>query len=228
METIAGKPVVFQHAFIAIHHDEILAVGCDDWHSYVDKDTRIIDGRGHIGVPGFLEVQACLSSLGEKDGMRLRIEEGMRYMRHGTLTLCADDFVSSSSHHVCFEIQKARPLSTPIITPYQELAKRKKPCYKRFCISSFSPFSIQDQLSAAQLLAMEGRYDCYQLLKALTCWPAIALKQKNLGHIARHAQADILLFAGQDLKDIFYTLGNEHLTQIIKSGIRVYPYILVS
>ena len=43
MDKVNGLPVVFQHAFIAVHHDKILAVGCGHWQEYADKDTRILD-----------------------------------------------------------------------------------------------------------------------------------------------------------------------------------------
>ncbi|MFQ7536612.1 MAG: hypothetical protein ACLRL6_04205 [Clostridium sp.] len=62
MDKVNGLPVVFQHAFIAVHHDKILAAGCGHGQEYADKDTRILDGRGHIAVPGFIEVEAQLST----------------------------------------------------------------------------------------------------------------------------------------------------------------------
>lgn len=31
MDKVNGLPVVFQHAFIAVHHDKILAAGCGHW-----------------------------------------------------------------------------------------------------------------------------------------------------------------------------------------------------
>ena len=39
MDKVNGLPVVFQHAFIAVHHDKILAVGCGHWQEYADKDS---------------------------------------------------------------------------------------------------------------------------------------------------------------------------------------------
>ncbi|MCR0384751.1 imidazolonepropionase, partial [[Clostridium] innocuum] len=70
MDSVNKHPLVFQHAFIAIHHERILAVGCGSWQEYADKDTRILDGRGHIAVPGFIEVAAQLSAASTRDGLR--------------------------------------------------------------------------------------------------------------------------------------------------------------
>ena len=60
MDMVNKHPLVFQHAFIAIHHERILAVGCGSWREYADKDTRILDGRGHIAVPGFIGCKPCV------------------------------------------------------------------------------------------------------------------------------------------------------------------------
>ncbi|MFR5076941.1 MAG: hypothetical protein ACLTDX_02450 [[Clostridium] innocuum] len=81
---------------------------------------------------------------------------------------------------------------------------------------------------AAQLLGMAEVYDAWTLLQALTVWPARALHCSGLGHIRRNAQADILLFAYEDIHALFHTLGSQHLTQVIKKGIRVFPNILIS
>ena len=80
MDMVNKHPLVFQHAFIAIHHERILAVGCGSWREYADKDTRILDGRGHIAVPGFIEVEAQLSTASERDGLRRQLAEGMAYI----------------------------------------------------------------------------------------------------------------------------------------------------
>lgn len=34
MDMVNKHPLVFQHAFIAIHHERILAVGCGSWREY--------------------------------------------------------------------------------------------------------------------------------------------------------------------------------------------------
>ena len=39
MEEKEGKPYVLSKGYIAIHHDEILAIGRGGYQSFVDKDT---------------------------------------------------------------------------------------------------------------------------------------------------------------------------------------------
>ncbi|MFQ7536611.1 MAG: hypothetical protein ACLRL6_04200 [Clostridium sp.] len=109
----------------------------------------------------------------------------------------------------------------------QACSKNKKRLC-RFCISAAGNYAIQDQLCAAQLMGMAEVYDAWTLLQALTVWPARALDRGELGHIQRNAQADILLFAHTDIHALFHTLGAQHLSQVIKKGIRVFPNILIS
>ena len=228
MDKVNGLPVVFQHAFIAVHHDKILAAGCGHWQEYADKDTRILDGRGHIAVPGFIEVEAQLTPLDKRDSVRLQLEECMQYMHHGTLTLAHPALYPCLTAQPYIEITNPMSKQLPIVYPYVELGKKKRIYSGRFCISAAGKYPIHDQLSAAQLLGIAERYDSWQLLQALTCWPAQALNRKELGCIHRHAQADILLFAHSNIHALFHTLGAQHLSQVIKKGIRVFPNILIS
>lgn len=228
MDTVNAHPVVFHHAFIAVHHDWILAVGCGGWQEYADKDTRILDGRGHIAVPGFVEVAAQLTPASEADSLRLQLEEGMEYMRNGTLTLACEGVAASLCEQPYFEITSPQSSTIPVCSPYAQLSAHGGKRYRRFCISSSCKYPIQDQLRGAQLLGIGEDCDAWTLLQALTVWPAKALKRKDLGHIHRDAQADILLFAHSDIHALFHTLGTQRLSQIIKKGIRVFPNILIS
>lgn len=229
MDSVNKHPLVFQHAFIAIHHERILAVGCGSWQEYADKDTRILDGRGHIAVPGFIEVAAQLSAASTRDGLRRQLEEGMAYMRNGTLTLaCGGGGAPSLCEQPCFEILDAAADGIAVLYPYADLFRKSSRRMHHFCISAAGKYAIQDQLRAAQLLGMAEVYDAWTLLQALTVWPARALHCSGLGHIRRNAQADILLFAYEDIHALFHTLGSQHLTQVIKKGIRVFPNILIS
>lgn len=122
MDSVNKHPLVFQHAFIAIHHERILAVGCGSWQEYADKDTRILDGRGHIAVPGFIEVAAQLSAASTRDGLRRQLEEGMAYMRNGTLTLaCGGGGAPSLCEQPCFEILDAAADGIAVLYPYADL-----------------------------------------------------------------------------------------------------------
>ena len=211
MDMVNKHPLVFQHAFIAIHHE------------------RILDGRGHIAVPGFIEVEAQLSTASIRDGLRRQLEEGMAYMRNGTLTLaCRGGGAAALREQPCFEILDANPACIPVMYPYASLFQKNKKRLCRFCISAAGNYAIQDQLCAAQLMGMAEVYDAWTLLQALTVWPARALDRGELGHIQRNAQADILLFAHTDIHALFHTLGNRYLAQVIKKGIRVFPDILIS
>ena len=86
MEEKEGKPYVLSKGYIAIHHDEILAIGRGGYQSFVDKDTRIVDACNHIAIPAFIEPDARFVM--QKGSHVLELHAFlMRYMRHGTLTI---------------------------------------------------------------------------------------------------------------------------------------------
>ena len=226
MDMVNKHPLVFQHAFIAIHHERILAVGCGSWREYADKDTRILDGRGHIAVPGFIEVEAQLSTASKRDGLRRQLEEGMAYMRNGTLTLaCRGGGAAALREQPCFEILDANPACIPVMYPYASLFQKNKKRLCRFCISAAGNYAIQDQLCAAQLMGMAEVYDAWTLLQALTVWPARALDRGELD-ISREMLGGYPFVCSHDIHALFHTLGNRYLVQVIKKGIRIFPDIL--
>lgn len=44
-----------ENAFVAVHHDRIIDLGTHDYHTWVDKDTRLIDAANEIVVPAFID-----------------------------------------------------------------------------------------------------------------------------------------------------------------------------
>lgn len=219
-----GEYEVLSNAYIAIHHDEIMAIDTNDYHKYVESDTRIIDGRGHICVPGFIELDMKLPKSCIRDAFRLQMEACMKQTKHGSLTLQCDDFCDVLENQVQFECVKNKKNQSAIIYPFIDCTDLKVP----FCISGASTYGMQTQLMAAQLLYLQQKCDSFTLLKALTIWPAKALKRKDIGTIHVRGQADVILFGCRDLDSIFSILGNDYVSQVIKKGIRVFPNILIS
>ncbi|MEF9921252.1 MAG: hypothetical protein RR741_09060, partial [Erysipelotrichaceae bacterium] len=48
--------LILEHAFLAVHHDYILAIAKGDPTCYIDSDTKIIEGDNLIIVPGFIDM----------------------------------------------------------------------------------------------------------------------------------------------------------------------------
>ncbi len=224
MQKKQGKYEVLTNAYIAIHHDEIIAVDTDDYEDKIESDTRIIDGRGHICVPGFIELDMKLPDSCLRDAFRLQMEICMKQMKYGTLTFQSDHLCEALNKQIQFERLSCKECHPQISYPFIESADLKTP----FCISGASNYGMQTQLMAAQLLFLHEKYDALTILKALTLWPAEALNRKDIGRIHVHGQADLVLFGCCDLESIFSIAGNDYVSQVIKKGIRIFPNILIS
>ena len=216
-------------AFIAIHHDEVLDLGVHSFLHHVDKDTRILDGSNHIAVPAFIEVNACIPqniiSIREWD------ELFMRYMHHGTLTIHLQQQAPSVlCHNYHYELMSHHSPMTNIPVLYALKQMKQNPFDNRssFCISCWDEdISLQNQMLAAQLLAMKEQIEAYELLKGLTCNPAAFLGLKQMGVLKKQAIANILLLSSKDIHAFFYSLDQNQIAQIIHKGVRIYPNLLI-
>lgn len=219
-----GEYEILSNAYIAIHHDKIMAIDTNDYHKYVESDTRIIDGSGHICLPGFIEADMKLPESCIRDAFRLQMEVCMKQMKHGSLTLQCDEFCDILNNQIHFECVKNKENQSVIVYPFIDCTDINAP----FCISGASKYGMQTQLMAAQLLFLQQKCDSFTLLKALTIWPAKELRRKDIGSIRVHGQADLVLFGCSDLDSVFSILGNDYVSQVIKKGIRIFPNILIS
>ena len=101
---------------------------------YADKDTRILDGRGHIAVPGFIEVEAQLSTASERRSAQTA--GGYSICRNRTLTLACrvavqQPFVNSPALRYWMQALRAYRLCR-----MQACSKKTEASLPNFCISA--------------------------------------------------------------------------------------------
>lgn len=231
MKMIQKNIHILKNAYIAIHHDIILACSCGDYTQYVDSDTRIIDAMNHIVIPSFIEPSAELPVFYECERVRKEMDCCVEYMRNGTLTVGTKK--ATHPQHIKnynYEIMYAVNINNhyPILHGSEQLKKAKKVKWSQFCLSSASTtYPIYNQLIYAQMLSIKEGIDKETLLKALTIYPAKRLCLKHLGSIEAGKQADLLILSCHDVQELFQTFGNTKIAQIVKKGVRIYPFLLI-
>lgn len=235
-------PVV-HHGFLAVHHDEILAIGEGEGWEYVDKDTRILEGRGHLVIPGMIDVAITLPKQSHTalqgaasfcDELRIVKENCEIWMKHGTLVgnlitpMCKQDEHILHRFEPPYEfdfLQREQAIEYPVISPLEFASMIQ---YKRFCISSgYGNTNCLDQMLCAKLYYHAKGGDALQTLAACTLYPAQMLGLPRLGSLAKGKIANILLLEGREIGDVLSRFhGDEHM-QVIKEGTRRYPNIII-
>lgn len=220
------KDIIYEHAFLAIHHEMIIGIGKNNYESFVDKDTRIIDARGHFVIPGFIEVEASYPNVEQWNKNYMYASFRNEYMRHGVLTLAMD----TDDKFLEVDIVKKKINKRYNIVYLEDILNKKKVVNtKSFCISTKdTTLHISNILSLAQLLYKKQKVEPIQLIKAMTLYPAKMLGLEKIGTIEVGNQADLLICLGNDITCLFKDLDDQKITQIIKKGVRIYPYLLIS
>lgn len=225
------KMEILESAFIAIHHEHILACSCGDYVSYIDEDTRIIDALGHIVIPSFIEPFAILARDHIGQSIRKEMECFKSYMRNGTLNIHTRDTMRiEHQYNYHYELLKTEQKDEeyPILFGSEQLRKGKPYESSVFCLSAGSDiYATYNQLTYAQMLCIKESWCAEVLLKALTIYPAKHLCLSHIGSIAKGQQADLLILSCDDIAMLFQTFGNVYITQIVKKGVRIYPFLLV-
>lgn len=230
MEEKEGKPYVLSKGYIAIHHDEILAIGRGGYQSFVDKDTRIVDACNHIAIPAFIEPDARFVM--QKGSHVLELHAFlMRYMRHGTLTIQMREAIPQpfyKDYHFHVLKPQKKDFQLPVFYAIEQMHQDKLQLPTFPCLScADEKVSLQNQMLAAQMLAMKEELEAYELLKMLTLYPAKALKLDHLGMLKKGMCANILVLSAKNIHAFFYSLDQDQIAQIIHKGVRIYPSLLV-
>lgn len=218
---------VISQGFIAVHHDRILALGEGAGSAYIDKDTRIVEGRSHIAVPGMIDI--CLS-LHECTSMRELWEIGHRLVQCGTMIVHSQP-LPKSWHDVLHPVRIVDghfdPLENPL--PLYDWQHPPLTVARRFCISTHYPQSdCLDQLLCAKIcLAQQPQLHPTQVLAACSAYPAMALGYNDLGKLKRGARANIILLEGNDLASVLRRFHGDESMQIVKDGVRLWPHLLI-
>ncbi len=217
------------HGFLAIHHDRILALGEGDGSKHIDKDTRIMDGWGHIAIPALIDV-AYAGSVKDPD-MSGCYERAITLFKHGTMILNTDTPSKAElalfANHALPDLLD-RPLD-PRYTIIAPLSEQNKPQEPPFCISlNYPADNALDQLLCAKLYAnRHPSIPHHQILAACTLYAAQALSLTDVGYLKAGARANVLLLQGATLSDIFTRFHGDETIHVIKDGVRRYPYLLI-
>lgn len=219
---------VYHNAYIAVYHDRILNIGSGYGSEYIDKDTKIINGRNHIALPGFLDIslQCDLFQHRTNDSAHQLITLSNQLLKHGTMLVHSDDILpeikTMMTHPSLIDLHDETYIKNySIVYPLHKQTKG----YKRCCIScGYDSAACLDQWLCAKLY--QKRYpniDPLKILAACTRYPAYQLKLYDYGILKKGAKADILLFYGNELSAVLHRFYGDEVIHVIKDGIRFYP-----
>lgn len=107
---------------VAVHHDRIIDLGTHDYHTWVDKDTRLIDAANEIVVPAFIDPHVRFS-FNQKNGDNLRINrETMElFYKNGITTMAAEELPDIASTPF-FELIRFKPKKKMALVDYHYLS----------------------------------------------------------------------------------------------------------
>lgn len=227
MDPKRGQDGIVYHAYIAIHHDQILKIDQTLDPSIIDKDTRIIDARGHFAIPAFIEAKGNIEDVDSIPQALQTYHERMNYFHHGILTIA---HIHIQNELVETEVVPYKEhASYPLVDMNAVLVDHKKFTKKQFCITTYDAMmKNHDSLLIARMLYRKYHTDAMTLLKAMSLYPARRLGLSKLGMLKEGFQADFLLCQGKALDDLFSSFDGKGFDQVIKRGIRVFPSILRS
>lgn len=215
------------NGFIAVHHDYILAIGQGQGEKYVDKDTRIVEGRSHIAIPGMID---CHLDLHHCSSMSELCEIAELLVRHGTMVVHSKPLKEAMRHILKpGRFVNGHDTEVKIELPIYDLQNPDAANQHRFCISCAYPqVDCLDQLLIAKIcFAHHPRLHPLHILAACTSYPAMALGCQDLGKLKRGGRANIILLEGNDFASVLRRFHGDESMQIIKDGVRLWPYLII-
>lgn len=235
MEEMDGEPILYRDAFLAVHHDFIMAVGNGDGSAYCDKDTQIIDAYGACVVPGFID--AGFRFLSSKTAAHSTDHELLMQARKvlgamtagGTTTigLCRyeDALLQKRMSKVYESLRKLQEVTLIDVSAHSDAVIIQKNQFlnkasdQPFCISAGTLGTINDLFLAAKLYYQRTHQDIYEIVKAITVHPAHALQiEHTRGILKADRQADFVMLQSPDLKTAFSALAPSAISRVYRDG----------
>ncbi|MBS6373079.1 MAG: hypothetical protein KH431_00540 [Erysipelotrichaceae bacterium] len=234
MEEKNGKPILFRDAFLAVHHDFIMAMGSGDGLVYCDKDTKIIDAYDACVVPGFIDAGFHFLSLkaAAHDTDHELLMQARRILAAmtagGTTTIglppYEDKELQKRMSRVYESLRKLHEVTlmdapaqmdTLLCHNSHGLSPKNQP----FCISAGTHGIINDLFLAAKLYYHQTRQNPYEIVKAITAYPAAALRIENeRGTLKPDLQADFVMLQCPDLETAFSALAPSLIARVYREG----------
>lgn len=217
-----------EHAFVAVHHDQIIDLGNHDYQRWVDKDTRIIDASNEIVLPAFIDINVTFS-FDQRSGDNVRINhETMEFFYKNGITTVASRQLPPLASTPYYQLYAYKGHCMPPIVDYTYLNHRQLP--KQFILSTsfvYQHHPYYDLMPLASLLCIEGKANEEEVLAAMTLRVAKALQLDEKDGIRTGAAADLLIFHAKDLHELFHSFGRPRLHRIIHQGVHVYPHVII-
>ncbi|MDO4465759.1 MAG: amidohydrolase family protein [Bacillota bacterium] len=217
---------VLQNAYIALYHDKIIKIGQDSYKDLLDPCTRIIDAKGEIVVPGFIDCD-FRGSCKELSGDKIREEKNVLYSMYnnGILTVLSKKREEKSLTQDML-LTNTEP-TIPVLSYTDSLHNLSE---EKFCLSCGFGRDEKVQASSLQAIAYDiQRMFCMRptkILSAMTYYPAQLFGLEDRGSIEVGKNGDLLILRVADIESYFRSIGNSCIHRIIKNGIPVFPNII--
>ncbi|MBP3853204.1 MAG: hypothetical protein J6D18_01395, partial [Erysipelotrichaceae bacterium] len=117
---------VIQHAFVAMHHNRIIDFGVHSFDKWLDPATVVIDARGEIVVPAFIDCNySGFSHVRMGDQLRQDGSALFAMQQNGILTLLATQAAMQRQELTQDVFVQKNPATLPIIENRKEYAAIK-------------------------------------------------------------------------------------------------------
>lgn len=216
---------IISHAFVAMHHDQIIDYGVHDPKVWIDDATRVLDARGECVVPAFIDCHFN-SPQETLDGDRMRKESDALYAmrKNGILTLISRDR-SMRRKELFQEVLYSNHIpKMPLIEgiPKEEVHVP----FLMSCGMNSLPHKMYSMQPLGFVLYVYFGVNAKDLLKAMTCNPAKEYDLKKIGSIQKGYQGDLLVIQTPTIERYFSEVGRQSIHRMIKAGIQFYPEII--
>ncbi|MEG0423259.1 MAG: hypothetical protein RR524_01805 [Erysipelotrichaceae bacterium] len=235
--------LILEHAFLAVHHDYILAIGKGDPTIYIDSDTKIIEADNLIIVPGFIDMGVVFPTMvyfKEQREYLLKLRHHLHCLSKSGVTtvrsLINSEEVIDEAHRELLTQRLGKWLQIRLlhdVITHKDLIENKEVA----CINPWEdktidaqPFTLatgdlhcDDLLLCARLLYRQGIL-ASSLLKGLTIDAARVLNMQEIGVLKQNNQADFLLIQANDIDELFQHMGSSTILSVYKAGILVNHY----
>lgn len=219
---------IIEHGYIALHHDKIIDISSGSYKHWLDDATRVIDARGEIVVPAFIdcdfqgfehvsmgdqlrEDHAALYAM-QKNGILTLLTRRSRLQR---MELTQDVFVRKTKSNV------------PIVSAIDRVDETKLDRFMLSCGFGTPNAYVYSLQPLAYILFSMYHVKARSLLEAMTSLPAKEFDLKDRGSIKTGKIGDLLILQVPSIEHYYQTVGTPLIHRMIKNGIPFFPHWMV-
>lgn len=222
--TCDDKFTVLHHAFIACHHDRIIAVSEGSYTKYLDAATRVIDAQGECVIPAFIDGNyQSFKKVRLGDQLRQDINALFAMRQNGILTLISKDASVQRKKLDQDVFYLSNQSNLPIISNEDEYMQLKPEKFMLSCGFGKPNSYIYSMQILGYTLFQRYQVNSKTLLESMTSIPAHAYGLYDRGSIEVGKKPDLLVLQVYSIDHYFQTLGRPLIHRMIKNGIPFYP-----